>query len=286
MWVFIHGIAVSSSFWAPLMPETFRENAAWLSVSLPVHSPSRGPDGFGARDVTPSLFTNVVGAALNRYARGREVIIVGHSTGGFAGLCLALSRPEQVVGVVSVGGFADGEWTGLEGDMQLMAQKRKYGVLGPHLLKLTSRLTTRWPWLHMQVASAFAEDKRAFLADKPTRQAFARLRQDARTQDEDQLIAFFAGIRRVNIWDRLHCIAQPVLVLDGMSDPVIPRRKTEELASILPNGELRRYDGVGHMVMNERRERFWKDISEWGETVTKPDCGPENAGPATKEAIA
>ena len=268
VWLFVHGIAVCSAFWAPLMPPTFRDRAAWLSASLPVHAPSRGPDGFGPDDVGPELFTGVLGAALDTVAAGRDVVVVGHSTGGFAGLCLALARPEQVVGVVLVGGFADGRWTGLEGDMQLMAQRRRYGPLGPAILRLTSRLTTRWPWLHLKTAAVFAHDKRTFLTDGPTREAFRLLREDARDQDEAQLIAFFAGIREVDVWDRVRDVRQPVLVLDGEHDPVIPRAKTERLAGELPGGELLLYEGTGHMVMNERRERFWADVLAWGSAVT------------------
>ncbi len=263
VWMFIHGIAVTSAFWEPLMAQEFRENAAWISVSLPVHAPSTGPAGFSPKHVTPDLFNRLNGAVLDQLIPGRDVIVVGHSTGGFAGLCLALARPEQVSGVVSVGGFADGKWIGLEGDMQLMARKEKFGVFGPCVLRMTAWLTTRWPWLHARAASMFAYDKRAFLTDKPSKIALAMMRRDARLQNQDQLIAFFAGIRDVDIWDQIGQIKQPVLVFTGEFDPVIPADKTLRLANELPNGQLLLYSDIGHMVMNERREGFWRDILAW-----------------------
>ncbi|NOX81782.1 MAG: alpha/beta hydrolase [Alphaproteobacteria bacterium] len=263
VWMFIHGIAVTSAFWAPLMPADFRDRAAWMSVSLPVHAPSSGPEGFAQSDVTPDLFNMLNGAVLDQLLPGRNVVIVGHSTGGFAGLCLALARPDRVLGVVSVGGFADGRWTGLEGDMLLMARKEKLGSFGPTALRIMSWLTTRWPWLHAKAASMFAYDKRAFLIDKPTKVALRAMRRDARLQNQDQLIAFFAGIRDVDIWDQVGQIKQPVLVLDGEHDPVIPHDKTLRLAEALPNGQLLLYPNVGHMVMNERREDFWRDVIAW-----------------------
>ncbi len=263
VWMFIHGIAVCSAYWAPLMPAKFREEAAWVSVSLPVHAPSFGPKGFSRRDVTPELFNNLNGAVLDQLLPKRDVVIVGHSTGGFAGLCLALDRPERVRGVISMGGFADGKWVGLEGDMQKMARKEKLGFFGPTALRLTAWLTTRWPWLHARAASMFAYDKRAFLRDKPSKLALAAMRQDARGQDQDQLIEFFAGIRDVDIWSQISNIKQPVLVFTGEFDPVIPAEKTHRLAKTLPNSELLLYPGVGHMVMNERRDDFWRDIIAW-----------------------
>jgi len=267
IWMFIHGIAVTSAFWEPLMPAHFRDNTPWLSVSLPVHSPSSGPTDFSQKHVTPDLFNTLNGAVLDQLASGRDVMVVGHSTGGFAGLCLALVRPEQVRGVVSVGGFADGQWIGLEGDMQLMARKEKLGFFGPTALRITSWLTTRWPWLHARAASMFAYNKRAFLTDTPSKGALRVMRRDARLQNHEQLIAFFAGIRDVDIWDQVGQIKQPVLVLTGDHDPVISLKKTLRLAKELPKGNLLLYPNVGHMVMSERREDFWRDIISWQTTL-------------------
>jgi len=267
VWMFIHGIAVCSAYCAPLMPPRFRDDAPWVSVSLPVHAPSTGPSGFTRDQVTPDLFNALNGAVLDQLLDGRDVVIVGHSTGGFAGLCLALARPDRVLGIVSMGGFADGKWVGLEGDMQLMARKEKLGAFGPTALRLTAWLTTRWPWLHARAASMFAYDKRAFLTDKPSKIALAKMRQDARLQNQDHLIEFFAGIRDADIWDKIDQIKQPVLVFTGEFDPVIPADKTLRLAETLPNSRLLLYPGVGHMVMNERRDDFWRDIIDWHSTT-------------------
>ena len=231
---------------------TTRPGPAW--VFIPGH-------------VTPELFNALNRAVLDQFLPGREVVVVGHSTGGFAGLCLALARPDRVRGVVSVGGFADGHWTGLEGDMQLMARKEKLGALGPMALRLTAWLTTRWPWLHARVASMFAHDRKVFLSDIPTREALDAMRRDARNQNQNQLIAFFAGIRDVDIWDRISEIQQPVLVLCGEHDPVIPHEKTLRLARTLPSSRLLLYPNVGHMVMNERREDFWRDVQSWRNSI-------------------
>jgi pimeloyl-ACP methyl ester carboxylesterase len=267
VWMFIHGIAVCSAFWEPLMPRGFRDSAPWVSVSLPVHAPSTGPQGFSRRHVTPDLFNALNSAVLDQLLAGRDVVVVGHSTGGFAGLCLALARPDRVRGVVSVGGFGDGQWAGLEGDMQLMARKQKLGPFGPTALRLTAWITTRWPWLHARAASMFSHDKRAFLADKPSKIALQNMRRDARLQNQDHLIEFFAGIRDVDIWHRVVEVKQPVLVLTGEFDPVIPQQKTRRLAETLPNSRLLLYPGTGHMVMNERRDDFWRDIFAWQQST-------------------
>lgn len=263
VWMFIHGIAVTSAYWEPLMPPDFRNNQPWISVSLPVHAPSRGPAGFSRKDVTPALFNSLNSAVLEQIIPERDVVVVGHSTGGFAGLSLAIAQPQRVLGIISMGGFADGQWVGLEGDMQLMARREKLGLLGPFVLRATAWLTTRWPWLHARAASMFAYDKKAFLNDGPSKLALKAMRDDARLQNQDQLIEFFAGIRDVDIWDQIGKIKQPVFVFTGEFDPVIPKEKTPLLAQTLPNSTLLLYPGVGHMVMNERRGNFWRDIMAW-----------------------
>ncbi|MBL4617276.1 MAG: alpha/beta hydrolase [Robiginitomaculum sp.] len=267
VWLFLHGIAVTPSFWAPLMPQTFLKQEPWISVSLPVHSPSSGPQGFSRTDVKPDLFNTLNTAVLDKLLPGRDVVIVGHSTGGFAGLCLAHACPDRVRGAISVGGFADGKWSGLEGDMQLMARKEKLGAFGPFVLRISSWLTTRWPWLHEKTASAFAYDRKAFFADKPSKNAFRMMRRDARSQNQSQLIEFFAGIRDVDIWNIIPQIEQPVLVFAGEHDPVIPHEQTIRLNDTLPNSQLLVYADVGHMIMNERREAFWKDIALWKKSL-------------------
>jgi len=151
--------------------------------------------------------------------------------------------------------------------MQLMARKEKLGPLGPLALRITAWLTTRWPWLHAKAASSFAYDKRTFLSDKPSKIALARMRDDARLQNQDHLIEFFAGIRDVDIWGRVGEIKQPVLVFTGEHDPVIPKEKTPLLADTLPNSRLLLYPGTGHMVMNERRQDFWRDIIAWQKSI-------------------
>ncbi len=245
------------------MPDAFRRDMPWISVSLPVHAPSVGPAGFTHRDVTPHLFNQLNIAVLDQLLPGCGVVIVGHSTGGFAALCLAHERPQTVQAVISVGGFADGKWDGLEGDMQLMARKEKLGSFGPPALRISSWLTTRWPWLHARAAAQFAYDKKAFLSDVPSKGALAVMRRDARLQNQDQLIAFFAGIRDVDIWNIIPQIQQPVLVVAGEFDPVIPHEQSLRLAKDMPNARLLMYQNIGHMIMNETRERFWQDIQNW-----------------------
>jgi pimeloyl-ACP methyl ester carboxylesterase len=263
LWLFIHGIAASAGFWAPLMPAAFRRRAVWVSASLPIHGTSSAPAGFSRADVTPDLFIDVYKDVIEQFGEGRQIIPVGHSTGGFAGLCLAHALPDRIIGVVSAGGFADGKWTGLEGEMQKWARKEKLGPFGPALLKLIAFATKNSSFIQRRAAAEFAFDKKTFLRDEPTAQSLEALRTDSTEQNANHLIEFFAGIRDVDIWDWISDIRQPVLVINGERDPVIPMQQTRDLVARLPNAELKLFTGAGHMIMNERRDAFWSEILSW-----------------------
>lgn len=269
LWLFIHGIAASAGFWAPLMPAGFRQSAAWVSASLPIHGTSTGPEGFSRCDVTAELFVSSYAAVVAKFGGRRPVVVVGHSTGGFAGLCLAHAQPDRISGVVSAGGFAQGRWQGLEGDMQLWAREEKLGFFGPGLLRVISKATNKSRWLQRRAAARFAGDKETFLNDEPTAESLEVVRSDARYQNPNHLIEFFAGIRDVDIRSRLHAIKTPTLVIDGREDSVISIDHTRQLAASLPNGELKLFSGAGHMIMNERRDAFWSAVHAWVSTKAR-----------------
>lgn len=268
LWLFIHGIAASCGFWAPLMPTTFHSSAAWLSASLPVHAPSRPSASFAPGDVAPELFVKAYQAVLDYFATShpapaRQVVVVGHSTGGYAAFCLAIADPDRVSAIVSAGGFSDGRWEGLEGRMQLWARRERLGAAGPALMKIMSKVTTRSTVLQRRAGAAFAADKRAFLNDRPTAAAMRALQRDAQGQDLNALVAFFAGIRDADIRDRMGEIGCPVLLIDGSEDTVIPARHTYDMEAALPDATLKLFPDAGHMIMCERREVFWTSVLDW-----------------------
>jgi pimeloyl-ACP methyl ester carboxylesterase len=96
------------------------------------------------------------------------------------------------------------------------------------------------------------------------KQFLARLEE--RTDDRDQSISvrsFRAQLTAIHRWSRqepadLSGIAQPVLVLNGESDRMVPTKNTVDLDRRLPNSELVIYPDAGHGGVFQFHEDFVK----------------------------
>jgi pimeloyl-ACP methyl ester carboxylesterase len=113
--VLIHGITASVSFWTPDQLELFAPRGPCYALSLPGHYPATFPSGYGTDDLTAESMAEVMTAALHQLIGHQSAILVGHSTGGFAALDIAVHHPECVAGVISISGFAQGRWSGMLG---------------------------------------------------------------------------------------------------------------------------------------------------------------------------
>jgi 3-oxoadipate enol-lactonase len=68
----------------------------------------------------------------------------------------------------------------------------------------------------------------------------------------DAIISQDQAVARHNVCDRLAEIQQPVLILHGRQDQMVPVSRAEELAAKLPNARLRILDPAGHQFHSEQ----------------------------------
>lgn len=79
-----------------------------------------------------------------------------------------------------------------------------------------------------------------------------------RPQDPDRLRGEALQLearRRHDVWDRLHLIDSPTLVMCGEHDGIAPPENSEAIVSRVPNSVLRRFDG-GHTFIAQDRSAF------------------------------
>ena len=101
------------------------------------------------------------------------------------------------------------------------------------------------------------------------KQFLARLQE--RTDDRDKAISvrsFRAQLKAIHRWGRqqpadLSSIHQPVLVLNGESDRMVPTKNTVDLDRRLPNSELVIYPDAGHGGVFQFHEDFVKRALEF-----------------------
>jgi pimeloyl-ACP methyl ester carboxylesterase len=135
---------------------------------------------------------------------------------------------------------------------------------------------TRITYLDIARGLVTRQDPKQFLFFTRTRNGrragkefLARLEE--RTNDRDKAIsvrAFRAQLKAIHRWGRqqpanLASIHQPVLVLNGESDRMVPSKNTVELDRRLPNSELVVYPDAGHGGVFQFHEDFVKRALEF-----------------------
>lgn len=69
-----------------------------------------------------------------------------------------------------------------------------------------------------------------------------------------------------NIWDDLHNVASPILMLQGSEDSIVPPSVTPEAYEIISSKDKTKkmYGGFYHEILNEKgKDMVYSDISDW-----------------------
>lgn len=272
--VFIHGVLASVNFWLDCVPPDFKENRAWYSLSLPAHHPSTVPVHFSPRQVDEHWFFRLMDGALEKLLRDRKAVVVGHSTGGFSALNLAIHQVPNVIGIVSVAGFHAGKWGGVEGQLLKLAALGKWAkplFVCSILLARASRFVQRL------LAGLLAYDRRAYRSSPLSQRMLENIRPNTSQQDPAALFALFNGISRLEIGHRLHEINVPCYIFAGTHDPVVPAEQSLLLAGEVPNAKTVVFRNVGHMPFVECPEAYFRGLGQALANIADGDDGRTNA---------
>ncbi|MEZ4368101.1 MAG: alpha/beta fold hydrolase [Kofleriaceae bacterium] len=223
--VCVHGFGGDKETWLLLAPRLARGRGLVL-LDLPGHGASASIAG---PDATPGRYAAVVGEVLDYLGLAR-VVMVGNSLGGGVSLRLAADQPDRIAALVLI------------------------ASIGPH--SAASATVTAWrdgdnP-LIPDDSEAAAEAFLRLVTERPPRVPRAILRYVAsrRAGADVRLRPLFDGFAtatgRAAVPTALGAVRAPALVMHGACDRVVPTTTAEELATELPNAELRVLAGVGH----------------------------------------
>jgi pimeloyl-ACP methyl ester carboxylesterase len=130
--------------------------------------------------------------------------------------------------------------------------------LGPPLapwgsVSRTGRQTPASPWLTRQDPKRFLFFTRTPNGRRAAKEFLARLeeRTNARDKAAISVRSFRAQLKAIHRWGQqtpadLASIHQPVLVMNGESDKMVPTKDTVDLDRRLPNSQLVVYPDAGH----------------------------------------
>jgi pimeloyl-ACP methyl ester carboxylesterase len=77
------------------------------------------------------------------------------------------------------------------------------------------------------------------------------------------------AVKQHHLCDRLNEIRQPVLILHGRQDRLVPLARAEEMQRALPNARLRVLDPGGHQVHSEQFSTVLRLVQDFVEEVER-----------------
>ncbi|SHL09874.1 alpha/beta fold hydrolase [Rhodothermus profundi] len=245
--ILLHGWGLSPWAWGALMPPAMRRQRRWYALSLPGHLPDE------AVAMPASLTTEQLAAALAQALEdlvGDEPVhLVGHSLGGFWGVCLAAYRPERLARLVLVAGSAQGSWAGALSRIQRLSRRRG----GRLLFRIGYRWLTARPGRFRRLLVRLSGRPEAW-AQEAGQVFFDSVYPDAKRYRPEVLLQLACEVARLDLTDHLSTMSLPVLLIAGARDPVVPLAQVHKMAARLPEVQVKVWPEVGHFPMVEAPE--------------------------------
>jgi pimeloyl-ACP methyl ester carboxylesterase len=156
-----------------------------------------------------------------------EPVLIGHSLGAAISLKFALRYPQDIAGIVPVGG----------------------GIKMPVNPDLLTGLKTN-PALVIDLICKFS------LARENRPKLFDPLKKSMSQANVDVLFGDLSACNKLDLTNDIGRISIPVLVLCGADDKMTPVDFSRQIAASINGAKLGEIAGAGHMVMLEQPELF------------------------------
>jgi pimeloyl-ACP methyl ester carboxylesterase len=219
--VLVHGFPLDRTIWD--------EVAAILAPSMRVIMPDLR--GYGQSPVTGGVYSmrllaDDLAALLDKLNLGK-VVLAGHSMGGYVAQTFAKAYSKRLAGLAMVTSQATADQPDRkEGRLKLAGEVEKRGTI------------------------AVVEASLAKYSSNPD--VLERTKAVMMKVDPLAVAGSLRGMaEREDMTGYLPKVKIPALVIGGEADELIPAKKSEEMAGLLPNGRLVIVPGGGHMVMWE-----------------------------------
>lgn len=264
--IFIHGVLASINFWRDCVPPSFKEDRAWYSLSLPAHHPSTVPSNFTSKQVNEQWFFDVMNGALKALLGDKKAIIIGHSTGGFSALNLAIHHAPNVVGIISVAGFHKGDWGGSEG---LLLKLAGLGNWAKSLFVANLALSRPSRLIQRIFANSLAHNPKAYGANPLSQRMLDNIKPNVSQQNYSDLFPLLNGITRLEIADQLEEINIPCYIFACTHDPIVLAKQSLLLSSKIPNAKTVVFHNVGHMPFIEDPNNYFSALEDAISSIIK-----------------
>ena len=234
--VFIHGSGSDHSAWSHQYGRLYKKYNI-IAINLPGHGHSGGG---GEADVGDyCLWVKKLLAILDL----ESAVLVGHSLGAAISLRFVLNYPQEIAGIVLVGG-----------GMKM--------PVNPFFLEF---LKTNPPVVPAEVIDLICKYS---LAKENRPKYFAPLQKSISQSKVDVLYGDLLACNNLDLTQELGKIRVPVLVICGAEDKMTPPDCSRRLAASISGATLEIIEGAGHMVMLERPAEFNMSLDKFAESIS------------------
>lgn len=248
--ILLHGFGASTFSWREV-EKPFTSFGQVIAYDRPGFGFSERPSKWG--DVNPYSFAGnfrILDDLITKFGAGRRVVLVGHSAGGQLAAEYARLHPASVSGLILVDpailttGTAP-SWLQWFYDIPQIAR------LGPILVST--------------IASSGDEliYKSFYDKSKVTKGVLEGYHKPLKVAGWEQGFWNFVTAPRENqLVANLGQIKQPILLITGAADTVVPTAETRKLLTLMQNGALEVIPRTGHLPHEERPEAFMAAVTK------------------------
>ena len=245
--VLVHGLAACWQCWLETIPRLAAEGRRVIALDLPGFGDSEMPRD----DISIGGYGRCVEALCDQLDLG-QVVVVGHSMGGFTAAEFAIQYPQRVERLVLEA--AAGISTSQVQREPVLVGARVIAALSAAGAARSRRIVTRprLRWLVLQTVMRHP-------SRIPSDFAYELLSHSGRDGFRPALDAILSYDYR----DRLSQISCPTLVIWGREDVLVPARDADEYAQTIPGARKVVFDDTGHSPMMERPQTFNDCLAEF-----------------------
>jgi pimeloyl-ACP methyl ester carboxylesterase len=230
--IFIHGSGSDHSGWS-LQYSKLHKQFNIVAIDLPGHggSPGNGEDEVDKYIVWIKKLLDII--------KLKNPVLIGHSLGAAITLKFALHYPQDVKGIIPVGG----------------------GIKMPVNPDLLAGLKTN-PAAVIDLICKFS------LAKENRPKLFDPLKKSLSKANVDALYGDLSACNKLDLTNDIGKICTPALVLCGTEDKMTPADFSRQIAAGINGAKLCLIEGAGHMVMLEKPELFNDAIANFAISIS------------------